>query len=164
VWFCVTLLSLPVSARVFVCISKVGYVGVGTVTAEARRLDDSVVSVDSELSELPLQGRYQPTDADDEETAEYVVPFPGRDPAARAGAMAARNVRKPECRLQAAYQFTIDTITAAFGLVHDEPRNTMTSTNVARGTVRMRGPWRDQDLRVIGGATGLCGRKVVLAS
>lgn len=79
VWFSRTLRSLPIAARVFVCIPKTGYVGVGTVLAEAQRFDEAVVTYEGEqrrLMDLPLSGSYahSPGGGNDE-TAEYVVPI-----------------------------------------------------------------------------------------
>lgn len=78
VWYSRTLRSLPVGARVFVCIPGAGggYVGVGTVTGEAMRFDDTVLTVDgvkTKMTDLPLVGSYRhpPDDADSDE---YVVP------------------------------------------------------------------------------------------
>ena len=78
-WFSRTLKSLPVGARVFVCIPKRGYVGVGEVTGGAVPADQATLTVDGVVTpfrKLDLQGRYthesQPADGADR--AEYVVP------------------------------------------------------------------------------------------
>ena len=78
VWYSRTLRSLPIGARVFVCIpgSGLGYVGVGTVTGEATRFDDAVLTVDgveTKMADLSLAGTYRhANDAADND--EYVVP------------------------------------------------------------------------------------------
>jgi hypothetical protein len=84
-----TLRSLPVGARVFVYIPQTGYVGAGITSGEATRFDDAVVTTNGQqrkLAELPLVGGYHHTEADSEETAEYVVPVdwisPGFSPRA----------------------------------------------------------------------------------
>ncbi len=67
-------------ARVFVCVPKTGYVGVGKVVGEPRRFDDAVVTVEGQaqrLAELALDGTYaHGADGapEDDEQAEWVVP------------------------------------------------------------------------------------------
>ncbi len=78
VWYTRTLRGLPIGARVFVCIpgSGLGYVGVGTVTGEAMRFDDAVLTVngnETKMSDLPLAGTYRHLN-DAEDNDEYVVP------------------------------------------------------------------------------------------
>ncbi len=77
-WYSRTLRNLPVDARVFVCIpgSGYGYVGVGTVKAEAMRFDEAVLTVEgtpTPMRDLELEGTYRHGD-DSEDMAEYVVP------------------------------------------------------------------------------------------
>lgn len=75
-WFSRTLQSLPLGARVFVCIPKVGYVGVGEVAGEAKPFDDADLRVAGEpvkMASLPLKGTYRHTN-DVEDNEEYVVP------------------------------------------------------------------------------------------
>lgn len=78
-WFSRTLRGLPVGARVFACIPKHGYVGVGIVAGEAAPFDRAEVRVNSAptcLTDLPLQGTYwHREDGDTAESAEYVVPI-----------------------------------------------------------------------------------------
>jgi len=78
VWYSRTLRSLPVGARVFVCIpgAGLGYVGVGTVTGEAVRFDDAVLDVggsETKMADLPLKGTYRHGDGGPD-IDEYVVP------------------------------------------------------------------------------------------
>lgn len=77
-WFSRTLKNLPVGARVFACIPKVGYVGVGTVLGEATRFDQVTVEVDGvqrQLADLPLAGNYHHDGDDaDDDVAEWAVP------------------------------------------------------------------------------------------
>ncbi len=77
-WYSRTLRNLPVGARVFVCIpgAGLGYVGIGTVTGEAMRFDDAVLTVDGadvKMTDLPLHGNYQHADGADD-SDEYIVP------------------------------------------------------------------------------------------
>jgi len=77
-WFSKTVRALPIDARVFTCIPKAGYVGVGTVIGPAAPFADAVVTVDSEptpLATVPLKGRYIHSNGKEgDDLAEYVVP------------------------------------------------------------------------------------------
>lgn len=120
-WYSRSLRNLPVGARVFVCVPKSGYVGIGTVTGPVARFSDAVVTVDgrpAQLADLPLAGSYQHDEGGDtDETAEYVVPveWEATVPVERAvwkrGLFANQN---SACKLSK--QFTIDTVTAALGV------------------------------------------------
>jgi hypothetical protein len=71
-WFSRTLRNLPVGARVFACIPKAGYVGVGRVTAPAAPYGDAILTVDDiqqRFAELPLTGTY----THDNGEAEWIV-------------------------------------------------------------------------------------------
>lgn len=77
-WFSRTLKNLPVGARVFACIPKVGYVGVGLVLAEAKRFDEATVEIDGveqRLADLDLVGDYSHAGDDADEFAEWAVPL-----------------------------------------------------------------------------------------
>lgn len=80
VWYSRTIRSLPIGARVFVCIpgAGLGYVGVGTVTGEPMRFDDAVLGVngtETKMTDLPLKGTYRHVDGGgDADADEYVVP------------------------------------------------------------------------------------------
>ena len=103
VGFSRTLRSLPVGARVFVCIPKLGYVGVGTVTGEAMRFDNATLEVDGvpqRMAELDLKGTYHHMRTDDDLTAESIVPVAWQQTKGRERNLAARNVRQPKCGLQ----------------------------------------------------------------
>jgi hypothetical protein len=118
-WFSRTLKKLPLGARVFVCIPKNGYVGVGTVVGEAQRFVDAEVLVDgspSKLATLQLQGNYRyPGDEASDDAAEYIVPVewqatkPRDDAFWKKGMFANQN---SACRLS--NQFTIDEVSRAF--------------------------------------------------
>jgi hypothetical protein len=124
VWFSRTLRALPVGARVFTCIPKQGYVGVGVVAGQAQRFDDAVLTVDGteqKLADLELKGSYHHTAADDDETAEYVVPVKWLETRAREEALWQRGMfanQNAACKLR--NKFTIDTVTSEFNLAGDE--------------------------------------------
>ena len=119
-WFSRTLRNLKPGARVFACIPKVGYVGVGTVTGEAKRFDETLVTVDGVaalLKDLPLDGHYRHSDDDDGITAEWAVPVdwirsvPREQGFWKTGMFANQNTA---AKLR--QQFTVEQVTAAFGL------------------------------------------------
>lgn len=119
-WFSRTLRNLPIGARIFTCIPKVGYVGVGTVTGLAQRFDETVVTLEGEvvlLKDLLLEGSYQREGDDDDSVAEWAVPVdwtavvPREQGFWRAGMFANQNTA---AKLR--QQFTIEQVTKAFGL------------------------------------------------
>ena len=119
-WFSRTLKNLPAGARVFACIPKIGYVGVGTVTDVAKRFDETVVSVngvDTRLADLPLSGNYRHAGDQDDTMAEWAVPVewthtvPREQGFWRTGMFANQNTA---AKLR--QQFTIEEVTVAFGL------------------------------------------------
>jgi hypothetical protein len=118
-WFARTLRGLPMEARVFVCIPKLGYVGVGTVTGDAQRFSDAVVTADGErarMAELQLQGRYRHSDNDDRGD-EYIVPVEWIKTVPRDQAVWQRGMfanQNSACKLR--NKFTIDVLATAFGL------------------------------------------------
>lgn len=123
-WYSRTLRNLPIGARVFACIPKTGYVGVGIVTGAAARFDEAMATVDGQeqrLEGLPLVGRYQHNpEGDTDAEAEYVVPVewtktvPASDAIWRTGMFANQN---SACRLSK--RFTIETVADAFGIASD---------------------------------------------
>lgn len=120
-WFSRTLKSLPVGARVFACIPKSGYVGVGTVTGPAQRFVDAEVSVDGgvrKLTDLTLVGNYRrPGDEESDDVAEYVVPIDWQVARSRESAVWKQGMfanQNSACRLR--NQFTIDQVSGAFEL------------------------------------------------
>ena len=124
-WFSKTLRALPVGARVFVYIPQVGYVGAGTVTGEAARFDDALVTVGGQqqkLSGLQLAGTYRHTAADDEETAEYVVPVTWISTRQREHAIRKKGLfanQNSACKLR--NRFTLDILYPEFGVDDSSP-------------------------------------------
>ena len=122
-WFSRTMKNPPVGARIFVCIPKTGYVGVGQVLGEAKRFVDATVQIDEQerrLADLALVGNYRhPGDEDDHDNAEWVVPVawectvPRTEAFWKPGMFANQN---SACTLRS--QFTIDQVTSAFGLAN----------------------------------------------
>lgn len=120
-WYSRTLKNLPIGARIFACIPKSGYVGVGTVAGESIRFSDAIVTVDGveqKLADLPLDGNYQhnPT-GDTGETAEYVVPIDWETTVPVSGAIWRTGMfanQNSACKLRK--QFTVDTVVAALNL------------------------------------------------
>ncbi|MBV2356445.1 DUF91 domain-containing protein [Streptomyces sp. J2-1] len=125
-WFSRTIRSLPVGARLFTHIPKVGYVGVGTVSGEPRPFDEAVLTVADEsrqMSDLPLQGGYRPDSGPAAESGttgdrrEWIVPvvWERSVPRARAfwrpGLFANQN---SACKLRA--RFTIDEVSRHFDI------------------------------------------------
>lgn len=120
-WFSRTLRSLPVGARVFACIPKAGYVGVGHVSGEPRRFDETVLNVDGherKMSELELDGSYVhsvPNDSD--ATAEYVVPIDWSETRAKSDAVWQTGMfanQNSACKLR--NKFTLDQLAEAFNI------------------------------------------------
>lgn len=119
-WYSRSLRNLPLGARVFVCVPKSGYVGIGTVTGPVVRFSEAFVTGDgppTRLADLPLEGSYLNNEGGDtDETAEYVVPVeweatvPVTEAVWKRGLFANQN---SACKLSR--QFTIDTVTAALG-------------------------------------------------
>ena len=119
-WYSRTMKNLEPGARIFVCIPKVGYVGVGTVLAAAKRFDEATVEIDgveAPLADQSLVGSYGHDGDEDDNLAEWVVPVawdltvPREQGVWKVGMFANQN---SACRLS--QQFTIDQVTAAFGL------------------------------------------------
>jgi hypothetical protein len=119
-WFSRTLKNLIPGSRVFVCIPKSGYVGVGTVQGEAKRFDQASVTLngtETPLSTLPLEGTYSAGGVEDDDTAEWVVPIQWthtvpRDKAFWEPGMFANQNTAAKLR----NQFTIDQVSEAFSL------------------------------------------------
>lgn len=121
VWYSRTLRSLPIGSRVFVCIpgSGLGYVGVGTVTGEAMRFDDAVLTVDgveTKMADLPLSGTYRHHN-DVEDNDEYVVPVEWSKVVDRSDAVWEKGFfanQNSACKLR--NRFTLEGLTRRFGL------------------------------------------------
>lgn len=119
-WFSRTLKNLQPGARVFACIPKVGYVGVGTVLGGAERFDQTAVAMngtDALLTDLPLVGNYHHDGDEDDNLAEWAVPVdwtytvPKEQGFWKTGMFANQNTA---AKLR--QQFTIEQVSAAFGL------------------------------------------------
>ncbi|MGW9302410.1 endonuclease NucS domain-containing protein [Streptomyces cyaneofuscatus] len=123
-WFSRTIRSLPLGARVFTHIPKVGYVGVGTVSGEPQPFEDVVLSLDGgsqRMSDLSLTGTYrrsvETVDRDGEDPREWIVPVtweravPREEALWRTGFFANQN---SACKLRA--RFTIEEISRHFGI------------------------------------------------
>ena len=75
-WYSQTLQSLFPGARIFVCIPKTGYVGVGTVRETAQPIREFRVEIDGQqlpLLQAPLDNLNIGRDANDDELCEYIV-------------------------------------------------------------------------------------------
>lgn len=75
-WFSRTLEQLFPGARIFVCIPKRGYVGVGIVKETSQRVSDFKVEVDGAvvpILEAPLTAQAMSRGSEDSEKSEYVV-------------------------------------------------------------------------------------------
>lgn len=119
-WFSRTLKNLTPGSRVFVCIPKTGYVGVGTVLGEAKRFDETTVVHDGSktaLNALPLVGMYRHDGDLDDDIAEWAVlvewshVVPREQGFWKLGMFANQNTAT---KLRS--QFTIDQVSEAFRL------------------------------------------------
>lgn len=119
-WFSRTLKNLKPGARVFACIPKDGYVGVGTVLGEAERFDELKVEyqgAETLLASLALDGNYRRDGDENDNVAEWAVPVqwshtvPSGQGFWRTGMFANQN---SATRLR--QQFTIEQVSTAFGL------------------------------------------------
>jgi hypothetical protein len=117
-WYSQTLKNLPVGARIFVHVPATGYVGVGRVSGPASPTSSAELLVDGaakKFRELPLTRQYHSDLSGDDE--EWVVPVDWEDTRDLAdsfwkpGMFANQN---SACKLR--NQFTIDEVTAAFGV------------------------------------------------
>lgn len=115
-WYSRTLRNLPLGGRVFVCIPKSGYVGVGEVTGTARVFAEATVDVNgvqARLADQPLTGNYTHENGEDE----WVVPVrwistqPSDKPIWKTGMFANQN---SAAKLR--NRFTLEQLYAAFHL------------------------------------------------
>ena len=119
-WYSNTLKDLPVGARVFAYIPKAGYVGVGTVLAEAQRFDVATVQIDGterRLADLPMVGNYRHDGDGADEYAEWAVPVEWTHAVPREKCFRKKGVfssTHSACKLR--QSFTIEQVTAAFGI------------------------------------------------
>ncbi|MFF5957430.1 endonuclease NucS domain-containing protein [Streptomyces luteogriseus] len=128
-WFSRTLRSLPLGARVFTHIPKVGYVGVGTVSGEPQPFEDAALSIEGEsrrMSDLSLVGTYRRAGdraaSGTEDPREWIVPVtweravPREEALWRTGFFANQN---SACKLRA--RFTIEEVSRHFGIDQGSP-------------------------------------------
>ena len=112
--------SLPLGDRVFAYVPGRGYVGVGEVLGEARPFREAVLDVDGErrrVAELEVHARYDHSDAEGDDTDEYVLPVrwlvtvPREEAVWERGMFANPNI---VCKLRNAY--TLEVLAQAFDL------------------------------------------------
>ncbi len=128
-WFSRTIRSLPLGARVFTHIPKVGYVGVGTVSGEPQPFENATLTIDDErrqMADLHLEGTYRRAEEtaqkDGEDRREWIVPVtwehavPREEALWRPGFFANQN---SACKLRA--RFTIDEVSRHFGIGDGSP-------------------------------------------
>lgn len=75
-WYTQTIRRLPIGARVWVCVPKRGYVGVGEVTGEAVPANEATLEVngiETPFRSLELNGEYH-HGSDEPDDLEYIVP------------------------------------------------------------------------------------------
>lgn len=120
-WFSRTLAKLPVGARIFTCIPKTGYVGVGTVIGEARPASEALLEIDGKpyrFTDLDLRASYRHEGDDEDETvAEYIVPVAWIRTAPRDRAIWTRGMfanQNSACKLR--NKFTLERLLKAFEL------------------------------------------------
>ena len=120
-WFSKTLKKLPLGARVFACIPKTGYVGVGTVAGHAQPFKSATVTVDDapqQLADLAMKGNYTHGPLPDgEDSSEYVVPVAWHQTRSRSDAFWVKGMfanQNSACKLRNA--FTLEQLTIAFDL------------------------------------------------
>lgn len=120
-WFSRTLANMPIGARVFACIPKTGYVGVGTVIGEACPAKDAVLEVDGEprrFTDLDLKATYRHEGDDQDETlSEYIVPVTWIRTVPRDRAFWTRGMfanQNSACKLR--NKFTLEQLLQAFNL------------------------------------------------
>lgn len=118
-WYSNTLHHLPIGGRVFVCVPKNGYVGVGIVKEKAVRVKDYKVAMNLDLPilEAELTAPKMDENADNEELSEYLVRIdwiktvPLDQPIWEKGMFANQN---SACKLR--NKFTIERLSALFNL------------------------------------------------
>lgn len=117
-WYSRSIRKLPLGARIFTHIPKVGYVGVGIVIGEPMPFADATVDIDGQpcrLADLPLNGNYVYASGD-----EWVVPVRWlkhrpRDKAFWKTGMFANQNSATKLR----NRFTLDQLTTEFDLGED---------------------------------------------
>jgi hypothetical protein len=112
-WFSRTLVNLPIEARIFACIPKAGYVGVGTVIGQARPANEATLEIDGELqrfTDLDLKGNYRHK-GDDEDGMLSIQTAPRERAFWTRGMFANQN---SACKLR--NKFTLEQLLRAFKL------------------------------------------------
>ncbi len=119
-WYSRSLRNVPIGARIWVCIPKTGYVGVGTVTHTAVPFEDAVVvkdGVQTQLASLPLTGSYEHVAIEGQDTREWVLTVEwihavdASNAFWLAGMFANQN---SACKLR--HRFTLESVQEAFGV------------------------------------------------
>ena len=119
-WFSHTLRKLPVDARIFCCIPKSGYVGVGYVTGEARPFEEATAEAAGQqrrLADLPLKGKYYWGTDPAKDRTEYVVPVRWEHTRPQAEAIWEQGMfanQNSACPLR--QRFTLTRLAAIFGV------------------------------------------------
>ncbi len=119
-WYSQTLRNLPLGARIFVNVPGAGYVGIGEVVGAAQRFDSATVMLDGQdtlLSALPLAADYRRDGDTSDDMAEWVVPVQWEATRPQTDAFWVKGMRANQNSAFRMYQqFTIDQVTAAFGV------------------------------------------------
>jgi hypothetical protein len=115
-WYSRTLANLPIGARVFVCVPKVGYVGVGTVTSPATKADETTIDHDgipTAFTSLELRAKYAHPGGEPEciVPVRWIKTVPMSEAIWEKGMFANQN---SACKLR--NRFTLDRLLAAFDL------------------------------------------------
>lgn len=115
-WYSRSLRALPVGARVFVYIPRVGYVGVGTVSGDAMPFDTAVLAGQHKMTELELNAGYRHAGGSPDND-EYVVPVVWTTTVDRENAIQEKGLfanQHSACKLR--NRFTLETLTQRFNL------------------------------------------------
>jgi hypothetical protein len=119
-WYSNTLSLLHPGARIFVCIPKFGYVGVGIVREEAIPVNDYMVDVDGNptpILKLPYKAPDMGTHTDDPDLSEYLVRVDWLKTLNKEQAVWEKGMfanQNSACKLR--NSFTIERLTEKFGL------------------------------------------------
>jgi hypothetical protein len=119
-WYSNTLQLLQPGARVFVCIPKVGYVGVGSVEETVVPMSDFKVEVDGQLISIlkaPLKATNMNSSSDNPNLCEYAVRVKWDKVVSRENAFWEKGMfanQNSACKLR--NKFTLERLTALFDL------------------------------------------------
>ena len=104
----------------FVNVPGAGYVGIGEVVGAAQRFDSATVMLDGQdtlLSALPLAADYRRDGDTSDDMAEWVVPVQWEATRPQTDAFWVKGMRANQnSAFRLSQQFTIDQVTAAFGV------------------------------------------------